>query len=69
MPKNLLYKYRCKELLCNLIVRSDKWQEHCVKKHKVKVNRGTEILKEITHYRDEKKQWQKYVPVDKADRE
>ncbi len=51
MPKNILYKYKCKELLCNQLIRSDKWNEHCQKKHKVKYLRGDEIKKEITAIR------------------
>lgn len=52
MPKNVLYKYRCKELLCNQLIRSDKWHEHCKKKHAVKYRSGIELKKEIVSVRE-----------------
>jgi len=60
MPKNKLYKYRCKELVCNAIVRSDKWNNHCRQKHKVKYHQNLEIKKEIISVRDGKN-WRTYV--------
>lgn len=54
MPKNLLYKYRCKELLCHAIVRSDKWNKHCKDKHKTKYLTGVEIKKETIAIRENK---------------
>lgn len=62
MPKNILYKYKCKELVCNAIVRSDKWNEHCRKKHLVKYKMGLEIKKEIISVREAStSEWKKYV--------
>ncbi len=53
MTKNLLYKYRCKELLCNRLIRSDKWNEHWKKNHTVKYRLGTELKREIIVSRED----------------
>ncbi len=45
MPQNKLYKYRCEELVCNALVRSDKWNEHGRKKYILKYKKGLEIKK------------------------
>lgn len=47
MPSGKLFKYRCKELLCNALIRSDKWTEHCRSKHAVLFNRGS-VIKKVT---------------------
>lgn len=62
MPKNIIYKYRCKELVCNALVRSDKWNDHCKKKHSVKYNNNLEIKKEIISVREgSNSEWKKYT--------
>jgi hypothetical protein len=61
MPKNRLYKYRCKELLCNQLIRSDKWNDHWKKKHRMKFNQGVELKKEIIEVREhENAKWERY---------
>ncbi|KAG8179010.1 hypothetical protein JTE90_014013 [Oedothorax gibbosus] len=48
MPKKQkLYKYRCLELLCKAVVRQDKWNDHCKKKHSWKVKNNFEIKYKI----------------------
>ena len=47
MPSGKLYKYNCKVLLCNQLVRSDKWKEHCKGKHKFMHQREDDIPKAI----------------------
>lgn len=40
MPREkVVYQYRCDEVCCHLKVRSDKWNEHCAKKHPYKFAR------------------------------
>jgi predicted restriction endonuclease len=41
MPRDqsALYKYKCAEPMCGLLIRSDKWQAHIKAKHKFKVLR------------------------------
>jgi hypothetical protein len=60
MPSRRIFKYRCGEIGCNLIIRSDKWNDHCKKKHKVLFNRGSEIKKRIIEVRDKSGNWVQY---------
>lgn len=53
MPRNILYKFRCEELLCNQTIRSDEWNEYCKKKHARKFNEGIECKKETTIVRED----------------
>lgn len=65
MPKNILYKYRCKELLCNQIVRSDKWNAHCKKKHGGRLKEGVECKKETIMVREKDgEEWKKFTTGD-----
>lgn len=65
MPKNVLYKYRCKELLCNQLIRSDKWNAHCKKKHVLMFKSGTECKKEILFVRKSNhSEWIKFTETE-----
>ena len=37
------FKYRCQEPCCAMLVRSDKWSDHCRKKHGYKYSRDMDI--------------------------
>lgn len=70
MPKNKLYKYCCKEHLCGNIIRSDKWNEHCQKKHAVKFKEGTECKKEILSVQEDgQSEWKKFVADEHSKKE
>jgi len=53
------YKYRCIELACGRIVRSDKWNNHCKTDHGFKFARD-EIKKKIVQIRNEAGPWKPF---------
>lgn len=66
MPRNVIYKFRCKELLCNQIIRSDKMNDHCKKKRARKFKEGIECKKETVMVREGgSSEWKKFTTDEK----
>lgn len=62
MPKKQkLLKYKCLENLCNAIVRKDKWQEHCKKKHLYKFYNKLDIKYKIIEMKQDGEGWKPYI--------
>lgn len=52
MPKKQKqFKYKCLEVLCNAIVRHDKWHEHCKKKHPYHVKQKLDVKYKIVQFK------------------
>lgn len=63
MPQKLkkAFKYKCLELMCNMVHRNDKWLEHCKKKHSYKVKNNIDIKYKITEIKEGDGPWTPYI--------
>lgn len=62
MPRTqkYLFKYKCSELACGLIIRSDKWNTHCKHEHGYKFVRGHEIKKTTIAVKEGDASWKPF---------
>ena len=55
------FKYRCQEPCCAMLVRSDKWSDHCRKKHGYKYSRNMDVKYKIVEVKNsDTGSWTKY---------
>lgn len=68
MPRELKhqYKYRCEEISCRKIIRSDKWNGHCKSDHGYKYASGGEIKRTTIQVRDGTGPWTAVVSISKV---
>jgi hypothetical protein len=64
MPREqkITVKYRCQEICCNLLVREDKWIEHCKKFHAFKFRHGgsESVKRKAVEYKNAGGKWLNY---------
>ena len=62
MPRVLKYqyKYKCNELACGLLVRSDKWNNHCKRQYGYKLAKGQEMMKTIAAVKEGDSSWKPF---------
>jgi len=65
-PQRNQLKYKCKELACGRIIRSDKWSAHCKSEHGYKLARGGVINRTVIAMREGGGAWKPFSEPSKV---